>query len=102
MGEDGRGSLDPGVASGLEFVVCYPNKFLEFYYAENRSELPGASDPAADVDADSCADESEDAHMDKKMKINIEKAPVMRFMKYENTQYCKGGVKSGERNNMFT
>jgi hypothetical protein len=40
MGEDGRGSLEPGVASGEEFVIAYPQPFLEYYYFENRSELP--------------------------------------------------------------
>ena len=49
MGEDGRGSLDPGIASGLEFVVCYPNKFLEFYYAENPS-AKGTIGPVADAE----------------------------------------------------
>ena len=42
MGEDGRGSLEPGVASGEEFVMAYPQPFLEYYYYENRGEL----DPA--------------------------------------------------------
>ena len=42
MGEDGRGSLEPGVASGSEFMIGYPNPFLEYYYYENRSELPAA------------------------------------------------------------
>ena len=32
MGEDGRGSLEPGVASGSEFMIGYPNPFLEYYY----------------------------------------------------------------------
>lgn len=58
MGEDGRGSLEPGVASGSEFMIGYPNPFLEYYYYENRSELPAAVrtklfpdevDPAATV-----------------------------------------------------
>ena len=31
MGEDGRGSLEPGVASGSEFMIGYPNPFLEYY-----------------------------------------------------------------------
>lgn len=42
MGEDGRGSLEPGVASGDEFIMAYPHPFLEYYYAANRSELPDA------------------------------------------------------------
>eukprot|EP00310_Coccolithus_braarudii_P023901 CAMPEP_0183357408 /NCGR_PEP_ID=MMETSP0164_2-20130417/46190_1 /TAXON_ID=221442 /ORGANISM="Coccolithus pelagicus ssp braarudi, Strain PLY182g" /LENGTH=125 /DNA_ID=CAMNT_0025531011 /DNA_START=552 /DNA_END=925 /DNA_ORIENTATION=- len=40
--EDGRGSLEPGVASGEEFIMAYPLPFLEHYYFENRSELPDA------------------------------------------------------------
>ena len=40
MGEDGRGSLEPGVASGAEFVMAYAQPFLEYYYDENRTELP--------------------------------------------------------------
>ena len=42
MGEDGRGSLEPGVASGSEFIMAYPLPFLEHYFFQNRSELPGA------------------------------------------------------------
>ena len=42
MGADGRGSLEPGVASGDEFVMAYPLPFLEHYYFANRSELPDA------------------------------------------------------------
>ena len=42
MGEDGRGSLEPGVASGEEFVLAYPLPFLEYYYYANRAELPDA------------------------------------------------------------
>jgi hypothetical protein len=42
MGEDGRGSLEPGVASGSEFIMAYPLPFLEHYYFQNRSELPEA------------------------------------------------------------
>jgi hypothetical protein len=40
MGEDGRGSLEPGIASGSEFIMAYPLPFLEYYYFTNRSELP--------------------------------------------------------------
>ena len=38
MGEDGRGSLEPGVASGDEFIMAYPLPFLEYYYFANRAE----------------------------------------------------------------
>ena len=42
MGADGRGSLEPGIASGSEFIMAYPLPFLEHYYFQNRSELPEA------------------------------------------------------------
>ena len=42
MGEDGRGSLEPGIASGSEFIMAYPLPFLEHYYFNNRLELPDA------------------------------------------------------------
>jgi hypothetical protein len=42
MGEDGRGSLEPGIASGSEFIMAYPQPFLEHYYFKNRLELPDA------------------------------------------------------------
>jgi hypothetical protein len=42
MGEDGKGSLEPGVASGSEFVMAYPNPFLEYFWYENRLELEPA------------------------------------------------------------
>ena len=42
MGEDGRGSLEPGVASGSEFIMAYPLPFLEHYFFQNRLELPDA------------------------------------------------------------
>ena len=32
MGEDGKGSLEPGVASGTEFVMGYPTPFLEYFW----------------------------------------------------------------------
>jgi len=42
MGENGNGSLEPGVASGSEFIMAYPLPFLEHYFFQNRSELPDA------------------------------------------------------------
>lgn len=106
MGEDGRGSLDPGIASGLEFVVCYPNKFLEFYYAENPSELPGssASCPDAGVPEDpsgasECGDEVSN---EKRMKLEKDKAPVLRYLKLEDCQPCKAGARYGEFTNIYS
>ena len=65
MGEDGRGSLEPGVASGEEFIMAYPHPFLECYYFANRAELAepvrkkafpaGAGAAAADGVADGAA-----------------------------------------------
>jgi hypothetical protein len=66
MGEDGRGSLEPGVASGDVFIMAYPLPFLEYYYFENRAELtvqtrnilfPGDAAVAATVDADGAAND---------------------------------------------
>ena len=39
MGESGADSLEPGVASGAEFVMGYPTPFLEYYWSANRGEL---------------------------------------------------------------
>ena len=39
MGEDGKGSLEPGVASGDVFVMAYPTPFCEYYWYANRAEL---------------------------------------------------------------
>jgi len=39
MGEDGKGSLELGVASGEVFILAYPHPFLEYYWYANRSEL---------------------------------------------------------------
>ena len=45
MGESGEGSLEPGVASGDEFVIGYPMPFLEYFYAANPDKLPVAIRP---------------------------------------------------------
>ena len=37
--EDGKGSLEPGVASGDVFVMAYPTPFCEYYWYANRAEL---------------------------------------------------------------
>ena len=39
MGESGEGSLEPGIASGEEFIMPYPNPFLQYYWAANKDEL---------------------------------------------------------------
>ena len=44
MGISGTGSLEPGAASGSEFVIRYNDKFLQFYYAANPIELSGMPD----------------------------------------------------------
>ena len=45
MGESGEGSLEPGIASGDDFVLSYPTPFLEYYYAANCDDLPVALRP---------------------------------------------------------
>jgi hypothetical protein len=42
MGEGGEGSLEPGVASGAEFVMSYPTPFLQYFWSANRDELEPA------------------------------------------------------------
>ena len=39
MGEDGKGSLERGVASGEVFILAYPTPFLEYFWYANVSEL---------------------------------------------------------------
>ena len=39
MGEDGKGSLERGVASGEVFILAYPTPFLEYFWYANCSEL---------------------------------------------------------------
>ena len=39
MDESGEGSLEPGVASGEEFVMPCPTPFLQYYYTANKNEL---------------------------------------------------------------
>ena len=39
MGENGEGSLEPGAASGDEFIIGYPTPFLEYFYAANPGLL---------------------------------------------------------------
>ena len=81
MGEDGQGSLEPGIASGSEFVMSYPNKFLQYYYAANPNELPSGSAQqpvqVADVGAEAEADEVDEPEepVAKKPKQPVEKAP---------------------------
>ena len=45
MGESGEGSLEPGAASGDDFIVGYPTPFLEYFYAANANLLPEAMRP---------------------------------------------------------
>ena len=49
MGETGVGSLEPGIASGDEFLVGYPTPFLEYFYEENADMLPAHMRPAVSV-----------------------------------------------------
>ena len=46
MGEDGRGSLEPGVASGSEFIMAYPLPFLPTVSSSSRAPAPSRTTTA--------------------------------------------------------
>ena len=50
MGESGEGSLEPGIASGEDFVLAYPSPFLRYYYDANPDHLPDTMQPVVDND----------------------------------------------------
>ena len=98
MGEDGAGSLEPGIASGTEFVMSYPNKFLEYYYAANPDELTPGSAPVSapePLDAEDDVEEVMEQPPAKKQKKFVEKAPIFNYLTYEKTQLEVGGPKHG-------
>ena len=107
MGEDGQGSLEPGIASGSEFVMSYPNKFLQYYYAANPNELPSGSAQqpvqVADVGAEAEADEVDEPEepVAKKPKQPVEKAPIFNYLTFEKSRLEVGGPHHGKYTHVY-
>ena len=109
MGEDGRGSLEPGIASGEEFVLAYPLPFLEHYYFENRAELPDAvrskvfprdeavhdAGLAAAASGDDAADDAEGGGVQVKQEKQ-ERPPIFDFFEELSSTLATGGPTRGK------
>ena len=104
MGEDGAGSLAPGIAAGEEFVIANTNLFLEFYYNANPEELgdvpnpmPSAAPAAAEEGSGGADEEALDAAA-KRQKSNKDRSAVFAFLDpcvdVEPKRACTG-VKAG-------
>ena len=117
MGEDGCGSLEPGVASGAEFVMSYPQPFLEHYYYENRAELPdamreklfpsnhalglGTTGVGASPDAEGGADSNDGDAVGgegapAKVKQEVRRPPVFEFLEQVSSTLAMHGPKRGQ------
>ena len=104
MGTDGEGSLEPGIASGEEFHVCYPNKFLQFYYAANPNELPGANEepPPTLPHSDLAVEADTDASLaGKKAKIP-QKPIIMKYMELKDNKLIMSGARRGHYTFTYT
>ena len=105
MGEDGRGSLEPGVASGEEFVLAYPLPFLEYYYYANRAELPDAmrskvfpdaeAGSAAAASGDNAADDAEGGGVVVKQEKQ-ERPPIFDFFEEVSSTLATAGPQRGK------
>ena len=115
MGEDGRGSLEPGVASGEEFVISYPQPFLKYYYFENREELPadvrtkifpdevaavGVAGDAAAATGGVAAGDGEDAQ--ETVKQEHKRPPIFNFCEQVSSTLNTAGPKRGSYSIKYT
>ena len=83
MGEDGEGSLEPGVASGAEFVMAYPTPYLEYFWSANRDELEPAvrsklfpnETRTIDAEGDAAAAITTESASTEKVKVEADKHP---------------------------
>ena len=98
MGTDGEGSLEPGIASGEEFHVCYPNKFLQFYYAANPNELTGANEepPPTLPDTDLAVGADDDASLAGKKPKIPQKPHILKFMQLKDNKLIMAGSRRGQ------
>ena len=97
MGIDGEGSLEQGVASGEEFVVVYPNRFLEFYYAANPEELgdeAGSQQASRPGDGDEVVEDAGDTAPHKKHP-KVEN-PIFQHLIFERSRCKPTGPNRGE------
>jgi hypothetical protein len=113
MGEDGKGSLEPGVASGDVFVMAYPLPFCEYYWFANRAELdadkrvklfPGAehADPSAVAAAgDAPADEGGAKEVTVKPESD-EKPPIFEHLELVSSTLNVEGKMRGQYTNKYT
>ena len=99
MGEDGAGSREPGIASGETFIVPYPNRFLDFYYAANVEEAPGYEPPAPQEPAEPAEAPSsvnaDDAWPLAGVKSEAERPPIFAFLTMESNQLVTSGPRRG-------
>jgi hypothetical protein len=110
MGEDGNGSLEPGVASGSEFIMAYPLPFLEHYFFQNRSELPGAvrekAFPAEAVIAagavgGGAADDEDTGGDGELVEVQQEKAAILDLFELVSSNLATAGQKRGQYTNKY-
>ena len=106
MGESGEGSLEPGVASGDEFVVRYPNKFLDYFYDANPLELSNAE--AEDSDSSNSLDtaESENAEDIDSVKhaaklSKVERPAIFGYLTLESNKLIMSGPRRGEYTSQY-
>lgn len=105
QGESGDGSLEPGINSGEVFVVSYPHRFLEFYYATNPLDQSSGKTSAALQVADEARDEeeaqTEGGSKRKKAKV-VEKAAIFKFFDLvSSTIICSGNRGRGQYTNIY-
>ena len=110
MGEDGSCSLEPGVASGSEFIMAYPLPFLEHYFFQNRLELPDAvrvkAFPADAVIAagavdGGAADEQDTGGDGELVEVQQEKAAILDLFELVSSNLATAGPKRGQYSNKY-
>jgi hypothetical protein len=117
MGEDGKGSLEPGVASGAVFVMAYPTPFCEYYWFANRTELDadrriklfpnaelaGSSEAAAAGDAPAEDGGAKDGAKKVVVKSeNVEKPPLFEHLELVTSTLNVEGRMRGQYTNKYT
>ena len=93
MGISGTGSLEPGAASGTEFVIRYNDKFLQFYYAANPIELSGMPDSAIPTPG---AAETPSQGEDTSPESQVDKAPIFQHLELEHSKLVVSGPRRGQ------
>ena len=93
QGESGDGSLEPGIGSGEVFVVAYPNKFLQFYYAANPIDdnAGGGGGAQAAGDNASQADEQTAEGEEAEKKRKADKPAIFQHFTLESSKLITSG-----------